>query len=211
MEVKKADTIKMMKIGEIIPYSTNPRKIEKAIGAVIASIKAFGFKIPIIIDKNNVVVAGHVRLKAAEVLGMQELPCIVADDLTPEQIDMFRIADNKVAEQSKWDIGLLKQELETLKQGFDLKSFGFTDKDLAKLFSDTSFGQKPEIQFTEEILESHNYVVLYFDNDVDWLQAITLLDIKPVAALDAKIGWERSGVGRVINGAEFFRKVLKSL
>lgn len=207
--MKEAIKIIVKRIDEIIPYKKNPRNNDKAVPAVLASIREFGFKVPILIDKDNVIIAGHTRLKAAKKLGMQEVPCIVADDLTEKQVEMFRIADNKVGEQSKWDNDLLRQELEILKDEFDLLDFGFTPKDLAKMLSDIPFAEKPEVQFTEELLESHNYVVLYFDNDVDWYQAMTLFDIKPVQALDAKIGWERSGVGRVINGARAINRLLE--
>ena len=74
------------KISEIIPYENNPRKNDDAVEYVANSIKEFGFKVPVIIDKNNVIVAGHTRVKAAERLGIEEIPCIMADDLTDEQI-----------------------------------------------------------------------------------------------------------------------------
>lgn len=90
------------------------------------SIKEFGFKVPIIIDKNNVIVAGHTRLKAAKKLKMTEVPCIVADDLTEEQIKAFRLADNKVSELAEWDMELLSQELEAISE-LDISKFGFEE------------------------------------------------------------------------------------
>ena len=92
--------IVMRKTGDLNPYGRNPRRNEEAVKYVAKSIEEFGFKVPIIIDKNNVIVAGHTRFEAAKKLHMDELPCIVADDLTPEQIKAFRLADNKVAEFS---------------------------------------------------------------------------------------------------------------
>lgn len=119
-------TITIKKINDIIPYENNPRKNDEAVDAVASSISAFGFKVPIIIDKDNVIVAGHTRLKAAIKIGLDEVPCIVADDLTEEQIKAFRIADNKVAELSSWDKKLLKEELENINwDDIDMTLFGF--------------------------------------------------------------------------------------
>jgi len=112
-------------IDELIPYENNPRDNDKAVDAVASSISNFGFKVPIIIDKNNVVVAGHTRLKAAYKLGINEVPCLVADDLTEEQIRAFRLADNKVSELSSWDFSMLEQELANIEM--DMTMFGFKD------------------------------------------------------------------------------------
>lgn len=118
--------IVLMKTGDIIPYEKNPRKNDEAVKYVMASIEEFGFKVPIVVDKNNVVVAGHTRLKAAKKLKLDEVPCIVADDLTEEQIQAFRLADNKVAEKAEWDFDLLSGELDELLD-FDMTVFGFDD------------------------------------------------------------------------------------
>lgn len=112
------------KITEIIPYKKNPRRNDDAVEYVAESIKQFGFKVPIVIDKNNVIVAGHTRYKAAKKLGLSKIPCIVADDLTEEQIKAFRLADNKVAEAAEWDFDLLGEELGELLD-FDMSAFGF--------------------------------------------------------------------------------------
>lgn len=113
------------KVADIIPYENNPRHNENAVDYVANSIKEFGFKNPIIIDKNNIIVAGHTRLKAAEQLKLEEVPCIMVDDLTEDQIKAFRIADNKVAEYSTWDIDKLNIELEDI--NIDMSEFGFDD------------------------------------------------------------------------------------
>lgn len=117
-------------IDEIIPYENNPRDNEKAVDYVLKSIKQFGFKVPIIIDKNNIIVTGHTRLKAAQKLGLKEVPVIMADDLTEEQIKAFRLADNKVSEYSIWDNKLLLEELESIGSGI------FTGFDISELFDD---------------------------------------------------------------------------
>ena len=111
------------KIDDVIPYENNPRKNDEAVDYVAKSIKEFGFKVPIIIDKNGVIVTGHTRLKAAKKLGMDEVPVILADDLTEEQIKAFRLADNKVAEFADWDDELLKMELDDI--DIDMSDFGF--------------------------------------------------------------------------------------
>jgi site-specific DNA-methyltransferase (adenine-specific) len=108
---------------ELIPYENNPRDNDDAVDYVAESIKEFGFKVPIIIDKNNVIVAGHTRYKACKKLSINEVPCLVADDLTEEQIKAFRLADNKVAEIATWDFEKLDLELSTLE--LDMELFGF--------------------------------------------------------------------------------------
>lgn len=119
-------TIKQILTDKLIPYENNPRNNDGAVDAVAASIKEFGFKAPIIVDKDMVVVAGHTRLKAAKKLGLEKVPCIIADDLTDEQIKAFRLADNKTAELAEWDVEALALELDDLDgMGFDMSEFGF--------------------------------------------------------------------------------------
>jgi len=126
--------------GELIPYANNPRQNEDAVRYVAASIKEFGFKVPIVIDSGGVIVAGHTRLLAAKSLGLATVPCIVADDLSPEQIKAFRLADNKVSEAATWDIEKLNIELDELKIDFDMSDFGFAPETLAAPELDTSAG-----------------------------------------------------------------------
>lgn len=112
------------KIDELIPYENNPRHNDQAVDMVAASIKEFGFKVPVIIDSKNIIVAGHTRIKAAKKLDITEVPCIIADDLTPEQAKAFRLADNKTGESSSWDFDLLALEFEGIDDlftGFDMK------------------------------------------------------------------------------------------
>lgn len=112
------------KLDELTPYDKNPRYNDEAVPAVAKSIQEFGFKVPIVIDKNNVIVAGHTRYKAAKKLKLETVPVIVADDLSEEQIKAFRLADNKVGEIATWDEGLLTQELESILD-IDMTDFGF--------------------------------------------------------------------------------------
>lgn len=117
--------IEYLNINELIPYQKNPRYNENAVDCVASSIEEFGFKIPIVIDKDKNVVCGHTRLKAAHKLGIKSVPCIIADDLTEKQISAFRIADNKASDFSIWDNKLLLEELEDLTDiftGFDFEN-----------------------------------------------------------------------------------------
>ena len=117
---------------ELTPYQNNPRKNDAAVDKVAASIKEFGFKVPVVIDADGVIVAGHTRYKAAQSLGMSEIPCIVADDLTEEQIKAFRLADNKVGEFAEWDFDLLDKELQDITD-IDMSEFGFDDSDIPEV------------------------------------------------------------------------------
>lgn len=101
-----------MDVDSLIPYANNPRLNDNAVDAVAASIKEFGFKVPIVVDGENVIINGHTRLKAAHKLGLKQVPVIVADDLTPEQVKAFRLADNKTGELAQWDMAKLGIELE---------------------------------------------------------------------------------------------------
>lgn len=116
--------IKYISIDDIKPYKNNPRLNEDAIPYVMNSIKEFGFKNPIILDKNNVIVAGHTRLESAKRLDMKEVPVIYADDLTEEQVKAFRLADNKVSEKSMWDYTKLDEELDNILD-IDMSMFDF--------------------------------------------------------------------------------------
>ena len=111
-------------LSELVPYENNPRKNDAAVEPVAQSIKEFGFKVPIILDKNDVIVAGHTRLLAAKKLGLEKVPCVVADDLTEEQIKAFRLADNKVSELAEWNADLLGEELKEITD-IDMSEFGF--------------------------------------------------------------------------------------
>lgn len=123
--------IRELNVDEIIPYENNPRFNDEAVEAVANSIKEFGFKVPIILDKDKVIIAGHTRLLAAKRLGMESVPVIFADDLTEEQVKAFRLADNKVGEIATWDITKLNKELEELKDlGVQMDLFGFEMPDV---------------------------------------------------------------------------------
>ena len=122
--------IKMIDTAELIPYENNPRINDGAIDAVVNSIKEFGFQQPIVIDKNNVIIVGHTRYKAALQLELDRVPCVVASELTEGQIRAYRLADNKTNELALWDYDKLIEELEAIIADdidLDMQAFGFTD------------------------------------------------------------------------------------
>lgn len=145
-------------IKDLIPYENNPRSNDEAVKYVANSIKNFGFKSPIIIDKNNVVVCGHTRLKAAKQLKLKKVPCITADDLSDEQIKAYRLADNKVAEMAQWDYSLLDEELEGIAD-FDMQDFGFE-------FFDEAYGLEEDEPKDNERKRTDNAYNLEF-NDIE--------------------------------------------
>ena len=116
--------IQWLELGEVKPYANNPRKNDASVDKVAASIREFGFQQPIVLDKDNIIVAGHTRYRAAKLLGWEKVPCIIASDLSDEQIKAYRLADNKTAEASEWDFDLLDVELGDIFE-IDMSEFGF--------------------------------------------------------------------------------------
>jgi site-specific DNA-methyltransferase (adenine-specific) len=154
MERESVET-KNIEIDKIIPYTNNPRNNKKAIDKVASSIKEFGFKQPLVLDEENVVIVGHTRLEAAKKLGIKEVPCIIASDLTPAQIKAYRIADNKVGEMAEWDLEKLEIEFEALKEmDFDLELTGFNLEDIElgeeKEVIEDDFDSEKELENIEE-------------------------------------------------------------
>lgn len=135
--------IENKKLTDIMPYENNPRRNDAAVEYVANSIREFGFKQPIVIDKDGVIVAGHTRYKAAQKLGLDEVPCVMADDLTTEQVKAYRLADNKAGEASQWDFDLLDMELDKV-VNIDMSDFGFPDITLTDELIDEYFENTPE-------------------------------------------------------------------
>ena len=136
------------KTAELIPYARNPRKNDDAVNSVAASIKEFGFKQPIVIDAGGVVVAGHTRLKAAQKLGLETVPCVIASDLTPAQIKAYRLLDNKIAEKADWDFALLQVEIEDL--DLDLEQFDVEFPELALAYAGADLSEDAALEAPEE-------------------------------------------------------------
>lgn len=202
--------VRNVSVKDIIPYENNPRKNEDAIQVVMNSIREFGIKQPLVIDENNVIVVGHTRFAAAKKLGYTEVPCVIASDLTEDQINAYRIADNRTAEYASWDVELLNNQLANILT-VDMEMFGFdlnADEQVKKKEE-----EKGEVPFTEVLGEEHNYLVLYFDNEVDWLQLQSLLELKEVRGLSTrkdgvmKKNMQRKAIGRVMRGNDALEKL----
>ena len=207
----------------------NVRKHGKRNQQVIAdSLKKLGAGRSILIDSTNTAVAGNGVLEQAEKLGLpirviesdgSELIAVKRVDLAPDdpKRKALAIADNRASDLSLFDEKAMAELLSQCKE-FKLCA-GFNSAELEKMSllntADDSTEQPvnpdaPEIPFEEELLEKHNYVVLFFDNDVDWLQALTLFDIHTVKDSNARPGYERKGVGRVIRGADAINRIIRS-
>lgn len=160
-------------LNEIKPYEKNPRKNDEAVRYVANSIKEFGFKVPIVIDKDGVIVAGHTRYKAAKELGLESVPCIIADDLTPKQINAFRIADNKTSDKALWDNDLLGEELKNIMDSFDMSDFGFGDFELTMLTEDFEPVAYDDTEYEEYSKEADKFlakkrvIITYTDDEIE--------------------------------------------
>lgn len=177
--------IQKIEINKIKPYPNNPRINDKAIEAVANSIKQFGFKQPIVVDQNMTIIAGHTRLKAAKSLNLTHVPILIANDLTPEQIKAYRIADNKTNELASWDNELLSLEIKELEPfNFNILDFGFSEKELNIIKPKTTQDKIPEInqnQFESkpnEIYQLGNHKLLCGDSTNDSLINMLLNDTK---------------------------------
>lgn len=150
------------KVNELIPYDNNPRINDEAVEYVKNSIKEFGFKVPIVIDKDNVIIAGHTRIKASKELGIKDIPCIIADDLTEEQVKAFRLADNKVAEKSMWDYSKLDEELDSILD-IDMSMFDFEnieETNLDDFFEESGEKEKEKKDYNLSTLWKGNRTVM---------------------------------------------------
>ena len=146
MKIETAD------INTIKPYENNPRKLkDSAIEKVAMSLKEYGFRQPIVVDKDRIIVVGHTRYRASKKLGLKEVPITIADNLTPEQINAYRIADNRTAEESEWDNELLKMEIKDLEaKDFKLDLLGFNEDQL----NDILFEEKQGLTDEDEVPET---------------------------------------------------------
>ncbi len=143
--------IKLAEISNIKPYENNPRKLsDQAIEKVAMSLKEYGFRQPIVVDKDMVIVAGHTRFRASKKLGLKQVPISVIDNLTEEQINAYRIADNRTAEESEWDNELLKMEIKELEaKDFKLNLLGFNDEQLNNILFEEKQGLTDEDEVPE--------------------------------------------------------------
>jgi len=133
--------VELTDIQRVIPYARNPRRNDQAIDKVAASIKEYGFRQPIVVDEDMVIIAGHTRLQAAQKLGLSKVPTHIANGLTPAQVKAYRLADNRTGQEAEWDDELLGIELGELSElGFNLDLTGFDDAELDKLLSEIDEG-----------------------------------------------------------------------
>lgn len=197
------------KVNELLPYEGNPRQMtEKQKKDLEKSLKKFDLvEIPAI-DTDNKIIAGHQRIKIMQMLGKGEETIDVRvpnRKLTEEEFKEYNLRSNKNV--GEWDWDMLANYDERI-----LEDVGFDEKELKKITGQDDITEEdPEVEFTEELKEEHNYIVLYFDNEVDWLQALSLFDLKTVMALHSKKGFIRSGLGRVIKGATAIQKLKERL
>ena len=153
--------IQTLPLKDIHPYARNPRKNAEAVKGVAASIREFGFLVPLVIDRNHEIVAGHTRFLAAQSLGIKEIPCVIADELTEDQIKAFRLADNKVGEMAQWDMDLLPLELQGIV--LPMTDFGFeaiSDEDFAENFTLDAGDKKPFQQISITVHDEQAKLIL---------------------------------------------------
>lgn len=199
-------------IRELKPYKKNAKKHPKEqVEKIANSIKEFGFfeHRAVAIDKNDCVVEGHGRILAAKKAGLTQVPTICLDDLTEEQIKAWRLIENKTAE-SGYDETLINEEIsELLKSDINMEVFGFSIDAL----EDVSIEVEPDVPFTEILNEENNYIVLKFNNKVDWLNAMGIFGIEKAKAYPTKKEGNkksfgmRAGVGRVLDGQKALERV----
>jgi len=164
--------IEMIETGKLIPYARNPRHNEDAVSKLAASIKEFGFQQPIVVDEENVVIVGHTRLKAAQALDMEKVPVHVAKGLTPQQVKAYRLADNRLHEDSSWDNALLKLELQELDEAaYDLINTAFSQIQIDEILElgedveeDEIWGGMPEMDQEEGTFRT---IHVHFRNQED--------------------------------------------
>jgi ParB-like chromosome segregation protein Spo0J len=201
--------IEMIEPDGLKPCDLNPKiHPEKQIKMLKKSIKEFGFTNPILLAKDGMIVAGHARWQAAVELKMDEVP-IIRLDLPYEKALAYVVADNRLAEIARSDKDDMASILSEVKELIDdVEVMGYTDEEIDRIISASLDEEdEPEMEFSEGLYEEHNYVVLYFDNSVDWLTAVDKLGIKTVQTLDSKEGYVRQGIGRVIRGVDVVRRL----
>jgi len=156
----------MAPLDSITPYHNNPRVNSDAVASVARSIEEFGFRQPIVIDLDRVIIVGHTRYLAAKKLGLIRVPVTIANDLNENQVRAYRIADNRVAENSEWDDAKLELELaELMAENFDLESLGFSEKELEKLMADEEPDDDPPTPEPEPDPKSGFQIVIFLDDE----------------------------------------------
>lgn len=199
-------------IKELKPYKKNAKKHPKEqVERIANSIKGFGFfeHRAVAIDREDNVVEGHGRILAAKKAGLTQVPTICLDDMTEEQIKAWRLIENKTAESS-YDEAMISKEIEELLQSdIDMEAFGFS----VDVLEDETIEVEPDVPFTEILNEENNYIVLKFNNKIDWLNAMGMFGIEKAKAYptrkegNKKSFGMRAGVGRVLDGQKALERV----
>lgn len=142
--------VELLPLKVLKPYENNPRINEKAVQAVANSIKEFGFNVPIVIDKDNIIIAGHTRYKASNLLGLEEVPCYRVENLTEEQVKAFRLADNKTAELAEWDFSKLDEELKCISIDMTQFDFDLSDFDIPEQEEEPPVSTETNYNYSEQ-------------------------------------------------------------
>ena len=198
-----------MKIIELLEDPANARKHnEKNLKAIQNSLKKFGQQKPIVVDGEGIVIAGNGTLAAARSLGWSDI-AVVRSELKGRDATAYALADNKTSDLSEFDDDALQKALEQL-GGLDPAELGFDEESLKSLVDEIQETEEPDVEFSEYIDEANNYVVLLFDNEIDWLSALTHFDIKTkVSRRQNGKPWSK-GIGRVIDGAAYVQKMTQA-
>jgi ParB-like chromosome segregation protein Spo0J len=154
------------KLTDLKPYENNPRLNEAAVAPVRRSIEQFGFNVPLVIDKDNNIIAGHTRFRAAKDLGLLELPCVLATDLTPDEVKAFRLADNRTGELADWDLDKLRDELTALSDdGFDISELGWDEGALEALMNDSEPDALPASPLSGTDETAGRIILIYYNDN----------------------------------------------
>jgi hypothetical protein len=188
---------------KLIPYARNAKKHDAAqVSKLAGSIREFGFNNPVLIDKDNGIIAGHGRVMAAQKLELKDVPCIRLGHLTDTQRKAYILADNRLAELGGgWDEKMLKVELESI--GMDESWLNFDELFEKELTNNDSEEFSPEVEFSYDLMLSHNYIVLYFDTAMDWEVAKERFKLKNVKSGDPAEKCQKVGIARVLPGKDF--------
>lgn len=207
----------VINIEKVVPNPRNPNTHpEEQIELLAKIISAHGWRVPITVSRRSgYIVRGHGRLYAARLLNLDVVPVDYQDYESDAMEWADLLADNRIAELAETDDALLDELLEEIhKSDVDLELSAYSKEEVEKRIQaedEEEEEEPPEIKFTEELMEAHNYIVLYFDNDVDWAQALTFFKLKSVKALGSKKGFEKIGIGRVIDGAKAMNAITDHL
>ena len=203
MKIELMKKIDIVPIGSVKPYENNPRINDDSVREVAASIREFGFDVPITVDKDMVIITGHTRLLAAKELNLKEVPVIKCLHLSPAKVKAYRLADNKVGEKSEWHQAKLELELVQLEEmKIDMSAFGF----VKEVLDEQEKTQGKQLAAMElKAFEHHDYIVFVFDNQMDWLNVLQEFDIQRVDG--GYNGIRKIGLGRVIRGEKLIEKL----